>query len=136
VPRTWPWTRLRKPVRSWPPGRETYGQYADANILPAYWLYFDHRFQVNVLATMDDVIGAIRSREAELGHHYQVIDLRDFANPVTAVMGRTPARGISIGGDPYRAVLPPTQEEIGSPVPDRYRAVADMPADRRPQKTP
>jgi hypothetical protein len=95
-------------------GRETYGKYADANILPAYWLYFDHRFQVNVLTTMDDVIGAIRSREAELGHHYEVIDLRDFANPITAVMGRTPASGISIGGDPYRAVLPPTKQEIAA----------------------
>lgn len=92
-------------------GRETYQKYADANILPAYWLYFDHRFQVNVLQTMDEVIGAIREREADLGHHYEVIDLRDFANPVTAAMGRTPARGISIGGDPYRAVLPLTGEE-------------------------
>ena len=92
-------------------GRETYEKYADANILPAYWLYFDHRFQVNVLQTMDAVIGAIREREADLGRHYEVIDLRDFANPVTAAMGRTPARGISIGGDPYRAVLPLTGEE-------------------------
>ena len=37
--------------------------------------------------------------------------MRDFANPVTAVMGRTPARGVSIGGDPFRAVLPLTDEE-------------------------
>ncbi|MCC0035562.1 MAG: hypothetical protein H6887_09900 [Hoeflea sp.] len=92
-------------------GRATYEKYADANILPAYWLYFDHRFQVNVLKTIDEVIGAIRQREADFGHHYEVIDLRDFANPVTAAMGRTPARGVSIGGDPYRAVLPLTGEE-------------------------
>lgn len=92
-------------------GRDTYESYADSNILPAYWLYFDHRFQVTVLKTMDDVIAAIREREARLGRHYEVIDVRDFANPITAVMGRTPARGVSIGGDPYRAVLPLTDEE-------------------------
>ncbi|SOE18701.1 hypothetical protein SAMN05877838_3637 [Hoeflea halophila] len=92
-------------------GRETYQAYADANILPAYWLYFDHRFQVTVLETMDEAIGALRDREARLGRHYEVIDVRDFANPITAVMGRTPARGVSIGGDPFRAVLPLTDEE-------------------------
>ncbi|WP_340161928.1 hypothetical protein [uncultured Hoeflea sp.] len=92
-------------------GRETYESYADANILPAYWLYFDHRFQVTVLKTMDEAIEAIRAREALLDRHYEVIDVRDFANPITAVMGRTPARGVSIGGDPYRAVLPLTDEE-------------------------
>ncbi len=95
-------------------GRDTYESYADLNILPAYWLYFDHRFQVTVLKTMDDVINAIREREARLGRHYQVIDVRDFANPITAVMGRTPARGVSIGGDPYRAVLPLTDEEAAA----------------------
>lgn len=107
-------TSAKKALPIMAAGRETYAQYAAANILPAYWLYFDHRFQVNVLTTMDDVIGAIRRREAELGHHYEVIDLRDFANPITAVMGRTPARGVSIGGDPYRAVLPLTAEETAA----------------------
>jgi len=92
-------------------GRDTYESYAQSNILPAYWLYFDHRFQVTVLNTMDEVIEAIRAREARLDRHYEVIDMRDFANPVTAVMGRTPARGVSIGGDPFRAVLPLTEEE-------------------------
>ncbi len=92
-------------------GRNTYESYAESNILPAYWLYFDHRFQVTALKTMDEVIEAIREREARLGRHYEVIDMRDFANPVTAVMGRTPARGVSIGGDPFRAVLPLTDEE-------------------------
>ena len=95
-------------------GRETYEDYADSNILPAYWLYFDHRFQVTVLKTMDEAIEAIRDREARLGRHYEVIDVRDFANPITAVMGRTPARGISIGGDPFRAVLPMTEEEAAA----------------------
>lgn len=92
-------------------GRSTYEDYAQSNILPAYWLYFDHRFQVTVLKTMDEAIKAIRDREAQLNRHYEVIDVRDFANPITAVMGRTPARGVSIGGDPYRAVLPLTEEE-------------------------
>lgn len=92
-------------------GRHIYQKYAEAEILPAYWLYFDHRFQVNVLETMDDVIGAIHQREAETGHRYEVIDVRDFANPITAIMGRTPARGVSIGGDPYRTVLPLTDRE-------------------------
>lgn len=92
-------------------GRDTYESYAESNILPAYWLYFDHRFQVTVLKTMDEVIEAIRAREARLDRHYEVIDMRDFANPVTAVMGRTPARGVSIGGDPFRAVLPLSDEE-------------------------
>ena len=92
-------------------GRDTYEGYAESNILPAYWLYFDHRFQVTVLKTMDEVVEAIRAREARLGRHYKVIDVRDFANPITAIMGRTPARGVSIGGDPYRTVLPLTDEE-------------------------
>ncbi|WP_394689675.1 hypothetical protein [Hoeflea sp.] len=92
-------------------GRGTYELYAKAEILPHYWLYFDHRFQVNVLETMDQVIAAIYAREADLGRRYEVIDLRDFANPITAAMGRTPAKGVVIGGDPYRAVLPLTEEE-------------------------
>ncbi|AKI00842.1 hypothetical protein IMCC20628_02138 [Hoeflea sp. IMCC20628] len=92
-------------------GRDTYEGYARFNILPTYWLYFDHRFQVTVLKTMDEVIEAIREREARLDRHYEVIDLRDFANPIAAVMGRTPAKGVSIGGDPYRTVLPLTGEE-------------------------
>jgi hypothetical protein len=92
-------------------GRDTYRRYAEAEILPAYWLYFDHRFQVNVLQTMDEAITAIRQREADLGRLYEVIDLRDFANPVTAAMQRTPARGVAIGGDPYRSVLPLTDAE-------------------------
>ena len=73
----------------WVSGRDTYQMYAASNILPAYWLYFDHRFQVAVLKTMDEVIDAIRDREARLGRHYEIIDMRDFANPLTAVMGRT-----------------------------------------------
>ena len=93
-------------------GRETYESYADADILPVYWLYFDHQFQVNVLQTMDDVIGAIRAREAGLGIRYETIDLRDFANPIPAIMGRTPAKGVSIGGDPFRTVLPLTDAEV------------------------
>lgn len=92
-------------------GRETYQRYADENILPTYWLYFDHRFQVNVLKTMDEVIAAIRAREAGLGVRYDTIDLRDFANPIPAIMGRTPALGVSIGGDPFRTVLPLTDAE-------------------------
>tara|TARA_R110002020_G_scaffold35743_2_gene107794 strand:- start:1684 stop:3384 length:1701 start_codon:yes stop_codon:yes gene_type:complete len=92
-------------------GRETYQRYADAAILPAYWLYFDHRFQVNVLETMDEVIAAIHAREARLGVRYEIIDLRDFANPIPAIMGRTPAKGVSIGGDPFRTVLPLTEAE-------------------------
>jgi len=92
-------------------GRETYESYADANILPVYWLYFDHQFQVNVLQAMDDVIAAIRAREAANGIRYEIIDLRDFANPIPAIMGRTPARGVSIGGDPFRTVLPLTDAE-------------------------
>jgi hypothetical protein len=92
-------------------GRDSYALYAQAEILPHYWLYFDHRFQVNVLEAMDKVIGAIHAREAETGHRYEVIDLRDFANPITAAMGRTPAKGVAIGGDPYRAALPLTEEE-------------------------
>ncbi|MCY0094833.1 hypothetical protein [Hoeflea ulvae] len=92
-------------------GRDTYEGYARSNILPTYWLYFDHRFQVTVLKTMDEVIEAIRQRETRLGRHYEVIDLRDFANPIAAVMGRTPAGGVSIGGDPYRTVLPLTDAE-------------------------
>ncbi len=92
-------------------GRGTYELYAQAEILPHYWLYFDHRFQVNVLETMDQVIAAIHAREAKTGHRYEVIDLRDFANPITAAMGRTPAKGVAIGGDPYRAAVPLTEEE-------------------------
>lgn len=95
-------------------GRDTYEGYADSGILPAYWLYFDHRFQVTVLKTMDEAIDAIREREARLDRHYEIIDLRDFANPIAAVMGRTPAKGVSIGGDPYRAVLPLTDEEAAA----------------------
>ena len=94
-------------------GRETYESYADANILPVYWLYFDHEFQVNVLQAMDDVIAAIRARESDLGIRYETIDLRDFANPIPAIMGRTPAKGVSIGGDPFRTVLPLTDAEAG-----------------------
>lgn len=93
-------------------GRDTYAHYARQGVLPHYWLYFDHRFQVNVLETMDEVIAAIHAREVETGHHYEVIDLRDFANPITAAMGRTPARGVAIGGDPYRAAFPLNVEEI------------------------
>ncbi|KGF68897.1 hypothetical protein LL06_13890 [Hoeflea sp. BAL378] len=92
-------------------GRETYQRYADAAILPAYWLYFDHQFQLNVLETMDEVIAAIHAREARLGLRYDVIDLRDFANPIPAIMGRIPAKGVSIGGDPFRTVLPLTEAE-------------------------
>ncbi|MEQ8481344.1 MAG: hypothetical protein RIC18_11865 [Hoeflea sp.] len=92
--------------------RAAYEHYARENILPHYWLYFDHRFQVNVLETMNEVISAIREREAELGRRYEVIDLRDFANPIVAAMGRTPARGVAIGGDPYRAAFPLIEAEI------------------------
>jgi hypothetical protein len=92
-------------------GRDTYSRYAQHEVLPHYWLYFDHRFQVNVLETMDEVISAIHAREAQSGHHYKMIDLRDFANPVTAAMGRVPAKGVAIGGDPYRAAFPPNAEE-------------------------
>jgi hypothetical protein len=92
--------------------RSAYEHYAREDILPHYWLYFDHRFQVNVLETMNEVIGAIREREAELGRRYEIIDLRDFANPVVAAMERTPARGVAIGGDPYRAAFPLTDEEV------------------------
>ncbi|WP_420409257.1 hypothetical protein [Hoeflea sp.] len=92
--------------------RNAYEHYARENILPHYWLYFDHRFQVNVLETMNEVIGAIREREAELGRRYEIIDLRDFANPIVAAMGRTPARGVAIGGDPYRAAFPLNDAEI------------------------
>ena len=60
---------------------------------------------------MDDVIAAIRAREAANGIRYEIIDLRDFANPIPAIMGRTPARGVSIGGDPFRTVLPLTDAE-------------------------
>lgn len=92
--------------------RSAYEHYAREGILPHYWLYFDHRFQVNVLETMNEVIRAIREREAELGRSYEIIDLRDFANPVVAAMERTPARGVAIGGDPYRAAFPLTDEEV------------------------
>ncbi|WP_422369941.1 hypothetical protein [Hoeflea sp.] len=93
--------------------RRAYERYAREDILPHYWLYFDHRFQINVLETMNEVIAAIHEREAELGRRYEVIDLRDFANPIVAAMQRTPARGVAIGADPYRAAFPLTDIEIG-----------------------